>query len=237
MAWEFVEHYAKIILPILVGITTINSVRQLKLLAWVILLSQAYPAFELNLSYLRGYNQLREEGFGGMDNNSYAISLVTCSGLAFFLFLHSERWWQKAIAAASAAVHGPRGALQLLPGWDAGLIVLGLTTFAIMPKGRKECLAFLVVVVLGLALAGPQVRERFADCVRRRGASRCLGPEPPRALGGLLGYHAQATPCLASGPTTCRLCMRTVRIQMRGKEAHTLWLQLGAELGFPGCSC
>ena len=58
LAWEFVEQYAKIVLPILVGITTINSVRQLKLLAWVILLSQAYPAYELNMTYFGGYNQL-----------------------------------------------------------------------------------------------------------------------------------------------------------------------------------
>ena len=43
---------------------------KLKLLAWVILLSQAYPAYELNMTYLGGYNQLKEEGFAGMDNNS-----------------------------------------------------------------------------------------------------------------------------------------------------------------------
>jgi Family of unknown function (DUF5935) len=54
LAWEYVEKYAKIIFPILAGITTIHSVRQVKLLAWVILLSQAYAAFELNLRYFGG---------------------------------------------------------------------------------------------------------------------------------------------------------------------------------------
>ena len=104
IAWEYVDRYAKIILPVIVGVTTIKTVSQLKKLAWVILLSHAYPAFELNMKLLGGYNQLKEEGFGFMDNNSYAISLVSASGLAFFLFLHAERWWQKAIAAGSAAV-------------------------------------------------------------------------------------------------------------------------------------
>src|SRR4051794_18968983 len=67
VAWAFVEHLAKIVLPVLVGITTIDSVRKLKQLVWVIFLCEGYLAFEFNLSYLGGYNRLRLEGFGPMD--------------------------------------------------------------------------------------------------------------------------------------------------------------------------
>ena len=61
-------------------------------------MSQGYAALEFNLTYLSGYNRLKEEGFGGMDNNGNAIALVSCVGLAFFLCLHSHRWWTKAAA-------------------------------------------------------------------------------------------------------------------------------------------
>ena len=135
---------------------------KLKLLAWVILLSQAYPAFELNMTYLGGYNRIREEGFGGMDNNSYAISLVTCSGLAFFLFFIPKSGGKKPSPAASAALMVHAVLLSFSRGGMLGLIVLGLTIFVVMPKGPKECLGFLLAVVIGLSLAGQEVRDRFA---------------------------------------------------------------------------
>ena len=85
VAWGYVESLAKILLPFLVGITVIDSVREVKQLAWVILLSEAYVAWEFNLSYFEGYNRLWMEGFGGMDNNCHAIALVACTGLAVFV--------------------------------------------------------------------------------------------------------------------------------------------------------
>ena len=85
LAWRFVEILAKIVLPFLVGITTIHSLRQVKQLAWVILLSEGYLALEFNLWYLSGFNRLWHYGFGSMDNNCNAIALVTCLGLALFL--------------------------------------------------------------------------------------------------------------------------------------------------------
>src|SRR5205085_3581311 len=66
LAWNWVEELAKVLLPFLVGITTINSTRRLLQLAWVILLSQGYVAYELNMSYFSGFNRVMEAGFGGM---------------------------------------------------------------------------------------------------------------------------------------------------------------------------
>src|SRR5579883_1721546 len=146
LAWAFVDRCAKIFLPILVASTMIGSVRRLKLLAWVILLSQAYPALYLNQVYLGGYNMLKEEGFAGFDNNSYAISLVACTGLAIFLFWHSERWWQKSIALASMAVMVHAVLFSFSRGGMLGLIAVGLAAFIVMPKRPKECLTFLALV-------------------------------------------------------------------------------------------
>src|SRR5579884_571117 len=101
-AWVFVEGVFKIILPVLVGVTMIDSMAKLKQLAWVILLSQGYLAFELNLSYYAGTH--RVDNYAGLDNNSMAISMVTTVGLAFFLGLHASKWWQKGLAFVAAAL-------------------------------------------------------------------------------------------------------------------------------------
>jgi probable O-glycosylation ligase (exosortase A-associated) len=231
-AWEFVEVYAKIVLPILVGISTINSVRQLKLLAWVIVLSQAYPAFELNQVYFGGYNMLKEEGFAGMDNNSYAISLVTCTGLAGFLFWHSERWWQKAIAAASAAFMVHAVLFSFSRGGMLGLIALGVTAFVVMPKGPKECCAFALAAALSLGLAGKEVQARFGTSFAEKD-QRDASAESRLELWAACWDTMQKNPVLGVGPDHMPLQMNQYGFRV-GKEAHTLWLQIGAELGFPG---
>jgi probable O-glycosylation ligase (exosortase A-associated) len=232
IAWGFVEKYTKIVLPVLVGITTVESTRQLKLLAWVILLSHAYPAFELNMRYFGGYNQLKEEGFGSMDNNCYAISLVAATSLAIFLVLYSERWWQKAIAAASAAFMVHAILFSYSRGGMMGLIVMGLVAFVIMPKGPKEYAAAVIVVLLALRLAGPSVRERFQTSFAKD------GERDDSAEGRLVLWKACIDtmlrhPLFGVGPDHMPLEIVNYGFK-KGKESHTLWLQLGAELGFPG---
>src|SRR4051812_27178328 len=108
LAMEYVEELAKIVLPVLVGITLIDSVRKLQQLAWVILLSVGYLALEFNLTYLQGYNRIREEGYGGLDNNGVAIVLNCCVGLALFLGLGARARWQQAVALGTSAllIHG-----------------------------------------------------------------------------------------------------------------------------------
>jgi putative inorganic carbon (hco3(-)) transporter len=102
MAWRNTESIAKIVLPFVVGITIIDSFDRVKTLAWVIMLSQGYVAYDLNMSYLSGHNRLTVAGFGGMDNNCNAIAMVCGAGFAFFLGLAESGWrrWLAFIAAA-----------------------------------------------------------------------------------------------------------------------------------------
>ncbi len=94
VGWLFVEAQLKIVLPFVVGITLVNSTQRLQQLVWVIVLSQGYVAFEMNLSYFDGFNRVQELGFGGMDNNSIAIAMVTTIGVAFFLALSEALLWR-----------------------------------------------------------------------------------------------------------------------------------------------
>ena len=53
-AWPRVEAIAKVVLPFLVGMTTIRSLKQLNLLTWTILASEGYVAYRLNMDYYAG---------------------------------------------------------------------------------------------------------------------------------------------------------------------------------------
>ena len=232
IAWASIENYAKIVLPILVGISTIETVSQLKILGWVILLSQAYPAYELNRTYFAGYNRLREEGFGNLDNNGYACALVCSVGLAGFLTWHSERWWQKALAMASAAFILHAVLFSNSRGAMLGLIVTGVTAFSVMPKGPKELTAFALALVMVLAFTGPQVWERFRTSFADNEA-RDESAESRLELWTACADLMMKNPILGIGPRQFGLVSHQYGFKP-GKEAHTQWVLCGAELGFPG---
>ena len=42
--WNYVESIAKIVLPVVVGVTLVDSIAKVRMVAWVILLSQGYLA-------------------------------------------------------------------------------------------------------------------------------------------------------------------------------------------------
>jgi hypothetical protein len=98
LAFGYVEELAKIVVPVLVAISLLDSTEKLKRLAWVILMSQGYLALEFNLSYLQGFNVIKEVGFARMDNNTLAITLVPCAGLGLFLGLGARAWYAKGAA-------------------------------------------------------------------------------------------------------------------------------------------
>jgi probable O-glycosylation ligase (exosortase A-associated) len=232
VSWTFVEAEAKIVLPVLVGMTTIDSVRKIRQLAWVILVSQGYLALEFNLSYLAGYNRVQEEGFAGLDNNSVAIALVACVGLALFMGLSSKTWWQKATAFVLGLLMIHAVLLTFSRGGMVALIATGFVTFLLIPKTTKHYVAFLLVLLLTVRMAGPQVVQRFNTSFAEAG-------ERDESASSRLELWADCWDCMLKkpifgvGPDHWPLVAHTYGWPA-GKEAHTLWLQIGAENGFPG---
>ena len=168
-----------------------------------------------------------------MDNNSYAIALVTCTGLAGFLAWHSERWWQKALAAGSAAFMGHAVLFSFSRGGMLGLLVLAVVAFAVMPKGPKEYMAFALAAGVGLGLAGKEVRQRFGTSFATEDGKREASAESRIELWSACLDTIQKNPVFGVGPDHMPLRMEQYGFK-KGKEAHTMWLQIGAELGLPG---
>jgi probable O-glycosylation ligase (exosortase A-associated) len=232
VAWNFVEGTAKLVVPFVAGVTLIDSVRKLKLLAWTIVSCQGYIAFDLNLTYLRGFNQLAEVGFAFMDNNSVAIALVTATGVGLFLILEPSPWWQRGLAFVLTACLAHAVLFSFSRGGMLALVIVGGVSFFLIPRRPRHYAFFAVLVLMGIQLAGPQVRERFLTTFADR-SERDQSAESRVQLWLNCLDAIAAEPVFGVGPDHFPLIVERYG-WTRGKEAHTLWLQTAAELGVPG---
>lgn len=236
VAFRFLEALLKIVLPFVVGITLINSEKRVRQLAWVILLSQGYIAWDMNLSYYNGINPLMTPwgtgGFAGMDNNCVAIAMVTGAGLAFFLGMHESLWWKKLLAFAAAALMAHAVLFSFSRGGMLGLIITGIVTFFLIDKRPQHFALFGLAALAALMLAGPEVRDEFwsafADAEERDYSSQSRLDMWTICLRIML-----ENPLFGIGPDHFPIFASSFGLS-QGKEAHTLWLQLGAELGVMG---
>lgn len=89
-----------------------------------------------------------------------------------------------------------------------------------------------MAVVIGLALAGPEVCARFGTSFAEK-EHRDESAESRVELWAACWDTMLKHPVLGVGPDHMPLRMDQYGFR-QGKEAHTLWLQIGAELGFPG---
>lgn len=232
LAYLCIENHAKIILPFLVGITLISSMREIRWLAWVLLLSQGYVALEMNISYFQGFNRIEQVSFAGLDNNALSISIVTGIGPAFFFGLAQRCWWKRWLLFAAAGLMAHSILMSESRGGMLGLCVAGGVTAYLVPKTPKNLSFLFLGLVSALSMAGPSVVERFsssfADAEVRDASSQsrldlwadCWDTMTKHPLLGVGPEHWPLTAADYGWPA--------------GKEAHSLWMQQGAELGFPG---
>jgi putative inorganic carbon (hco3(-)) transporter len=224
VAWGFVEATSKIILPFLVGLTTVDSPRKLGQLAWVIVLSLAYIAFLENEKYFSGFMIERD--------NIIAHQMVLGIAPSLILGMQAEARWKKALGYVSAAlmihtvlIHFSRGAML-------GMIVVAAATLMVIPRKPIYYVAVLAAVLLALRLAGPEVRDRFmtifASSEERDGSAQSR-LDLWRDMSDAIGRH----PVFGLGPDHWPLTAASYGWPP-GKEGHGLWVQTTAELGLPG---
>ena len=233
VAWNFVENVAKIFIPFVVGITLVDSLPKLKQLAWVMTLSLGYVAFEMNLSYFQGFNRAHLLGFEGMDNNSLAISMVAGVGLAFFIGVGATVWWHRVIAWASALLMAHTVMLAFSRGGMMALIMSMMASFALLPpKKPKHLLALVICLLIGIRLAGPEVTDRFFSSFADS-QERDFSAQSRLDMWADMWESTLHHPLLGVGPDHWPLVAPQYGWEL-GKEGHSLWMQIGAEIGVPG---
>lgn len=230
-AWYTVETLMKILVPFMVGMTTIDTVGKIRQLAWVIVLSQGYVAYELNMSYLGGYNRLLEEGFGSLDNNGQAVALVTSSGVAIFLALYTPSWRMKALASGSFLFMVHAILFSFSRGGMVSVLLCGVLAFILIPKRPVHYVGLVLAAMVVLRLAGPQVVDRFGrSVVTAKG-------EDASADSRLAQWEACRASVLANplgvGPDQWKYHSAEFGLP-KGQAAHSTWLQVAVEMGVPG---
>jgi len=234
LAWDQTQATAKTLLPVLVGLTLLDSTERLRQVAWVIVLSQGFLAYEFNRSYYDGYNRLVMNGFAGMDEKTVAIGMVVGASVAVFLGLSSKRWWQQALALALAIpmMHVPLFVFSR--GGMMALLVSGAVAFWFIPKRPMHLGVVVVAILLGFRLAGPEVRAKFMSSFSEEEQGRGASGGSRLVLWGQAWETLTARPLIGVGPRHWGRWAQS-HYEWRGeKEAHNTWLQAGAELGFPG---
>ena len=231
LAWDTVFEQVKFLLPFIVSMTMIRTRREVMMLAWAIVLSQGLVSFEMNWSYLSGYNRAQAEGLLG-DNNTFAVSLVTTLGPALFLGLLAPKLWQKGVAFLCAAMILHTILLTYSRGAILAMIVSGVLCLMVMPKKPTYLAAVVLAALIAIRLTGPQLLHRFESSFAGEG-QRDSSAESRLKLWQDCITVMERNPILGVGPSH----WPTVASQfgwIEGKAAHTFWLQLGAEIGVPG---
>jgi O-antigen ligase len=231
IAREFVQLISKIILPVLVGATTVKTTKELKALVWVMVIIEGYVAWEMNLSYFQGYNRAEEDGFGGMGRAVFATSLVAMMWPAIALIIDSKRLWQKAIAGVATLLIFHTILLTFSRGGMLGLIASAAVAFLLLRKRGWHYAGVLVALLVAYRLVGVGVVERFQTTFASQ-EERDDSAESRLHLWRDCLTLAIEHPLVGVGPDAFGKFAPRFGWPP-GKEGHNLWMQTAAELGFP----
>lgn len=231
-AWGSFSNLLKFIVPLLVGISLLNSVGERRRMFWTLVLCMGYVGFEMNLNYLlKGFNEAAE-GFGGMDNNCFGAALACMIGPAVSLAIVSRTWVERIAASVSGLLILHTALLTFSRGTMVGLLAVGAVAFVMMPKKPKNMFALLVVLIIAIRLTGPQLLARYSTTFAGEEERDASAESRVDLWKDCLKVVAQY-PILGVGPAN----WRDIAAQYGwppGKSAHSVWMETAAELGIPG---
>jgi hypothetical protein len=182
---------------------------------------QAMADFKLPEKF-KGYN-IAAEGFGGMDNNCFGVSLVATIGPAVALFMGAKKWWEKALAAGAAALILHTILLTFSRGAMVGLLIVGFTAFLLMPKRPKQLAVLALLGLIALRLTGPQLMARYATAVAQD-EERDASAESRFDLWRDCLKIFSEKPVFGVGPGNFRVVAASLG-WAPGKQAHSTWMQ------------
>lgn len=232
VAWPMFDTLTKVLLPLAMGITLLDTQAKLRQLIWVVVLSQGLIAYEMNMTYLGGFNRFYFDGFASLDNNGIAITMVTGAAVAFFLAVHEQKLSYKAVAGFAFLLMTHAIMISFSRGGLLALVCCGAVAFCILPKRPIYILSLLCAVLIGYQMAGTEVLERFGTVFAsetERDASADSRMKLWRACFELMLQN----PVSGVGFDHWRLLAHEHGFE-RGKAAHSTWMQAGAELGVIG---
>ena len=113
------------------------------------------------------------------------------------------------------------------------LLASGLVAFWLVPKRPLQMAVIAIAVLVGFRLAGAEVRQKFMTTFAA-GEDRDGSAQSRLDLWGQAWETMVSHPLIGIGPRQWGGWARSHYGWTTNKEAHNTWLQLGAEVGFPG---
>jgi O-antigen ligase len=231
-AWFTLDILSKVFLPLIAGLTLIDSVTRLKQLAWVLVTTQGYLALEFNQQYYAHRITDLTWNFAGLDNNGIAITTVTALGLTLFMAMHAERWWQRLAGFGAAGLMAHVVLFSMSRGGMLAMGVTGLTSFLLIPKKPLHILVLIAGLLVVWRLAGKEVQQEFlttfADKEDRDASAESRFQLTRDSLTEMIKH-----PLLGCGMENW-VNVAPEYGWPKGKRAHNTWTEIGATLGIPG---
>jgi O-antigen ligase len=230
--WE----YFKIIIMLLLSCFIVTERWHVRYLAMMIFGCLIYLVYEINALYLFKHRlDIFHIGFGGYDNNGAALLITMVIPFCYYFFQAERRWWRWGyLACIFPTLH----AIMLTYSRGAMLSALVVGVAMLLWSARKHilqtlCIGIMVVMVV-LSLAGPEVRNRFwAIGENTPGSSRDLRFRSWRA-----GWNiAKDYPLFGVGLRNSNLLVKSYGADMEGRTIHNIYLQISADAGFPAGFC
>jgi len=231
-AYGLLDGLTKTVLPMVVGITLIDTREKVFGLLWTIVLSAGYFAYEANQCFYGGMVNIQDDGFGGLGNGGLSVTMLSVALVGFWLGMVSTPWWQKTLAWGSAALAAHTVLFSFSRGAMLGLLAGAITAFFLIPKKPTHYAIFGLAVAVTLGLAGKSVRDRFATTFADK-EERDESAQSRLDLWQDCLDAIKKRPLLGVGPGG----FGRIAVEYgwpKGKEAHCLWLQTAAEMGIPG---
>ncbi len=151
----------RMIIAMLIVLSLCDTPRKLRLLVWVLLVANGFVAYELNISYIHGFNRLQQTGYAGMDNNFFAVSMVVGTVLAFFIGLSERKIYLKGIAFLAMLLQAHVIMFSMSRGGMLGLLVAFILICIVIEKTPLNVTVMIIAFMLFSTMAGQSVRDRF----------------------------------------------------------------------------
>lgn len=223
--------YLKVFIMFAISATILRSVRQLWILMLIVTTALAYISYEINFEYLKiGIPKIRDNGFGGLDNNGAGLMLAMGVPLCLFVWEGSRRWWRWAFAAfIPVIIHA------VLMSFSRGaMLALLLASPLFYLRSREK--GYLTVAFAGIAmlipfLAGPEIRQRFFSIEHyQKDDSAQIRLQSWKAAFDL----AKDYPFLGVGLRNSDKHIKERGADAEGRTIHSQYLQIAADCGFIG---
>ncbi len=225
------DYFVKIFIMFFIGCALLDSRYRLNVMAIVLVGTLGWVAFDFNQRYvLMGQTHILTRGFGPLDNNGAAALMVMGMPFCVFLFTQEKRWYFKLITLAGMAMMLHMILFSMSRAAMLASIVMLPMLFLRIRKRWVGIGLSVVILLLGLRLAGAEVRDRFVSISNYKAdeSAQIRIQAWKTSLKVMRDY-----PVLGIGPNCFRRVVGDYAYDIKGRTMHNRFIQTAVDMGIP----